>query len=350
MKKTLSLLASATALVCAAQMAQAEISVFDWSGYDDPGFFGSFVEKYGKNPNYAFYANDQEGYNKIRAGFQADLAHPCLGIMPKMVASGMIKPIDTSKIAAWDDLLPTLRSLSDVTDKDGKVWMLPFDWGNTGLIYRTDKFTPDQISLQMLADPSMMGKVSLPSGVEDAYTLAALSMGMTDWTGMTDEQFQQASEFLRKVHKNVLFYWSDQGQLDAAIKSGEIEAAWAWNATELALKAENIPVQLVRDPNVGVSSWACGYVHLTNGTGSEEEVYDYLNALADAESGKYLIESWGYAHSNAKAYTMADQEAVTAYGYQDVENFLGTSLFGVSLSNDLSAKMLAEYEKIKAGF
>ncbi len=350
MKKTFLRLVSASAMVMMAASAQAQINVFDWSGYDDPGFFNAYVEKYGANPNFSFFANDQEGYNKIRAGFQADLAHPCLTLLPKMRAAGMIEPIDTTKITNWNDLLPMLRNLSDVTDADGKVWMLPFDWGNTGLIYRTDKIDAAKVSLKLLADPSMMGKVSMPASVEDAYALGALAIGMTDWTNMTEEQFTQASDFLREVHKNVLFYWSDQGQLDAAIKSGEIEAAWAWNATELALKAEEIPVKLVRDPSIGVSSWVCGYVHLTNGAGDDQEVYDFLNALTDAQSGKYLIESWGYAHANAKAYGLADPDAVAAYGYQDVEGFLGTSLFSVSLPNDLSAKMVAEYEKIKAGF
>lgn len=350
MKHKLTRLTSVVVLVLTAVSAEAEITVFDWSGYDDPGFFGSFVEKYGAIPSYSFYANDQEGFNKLRAGFQADLAHPCLGVMPKLRAAEMIKPIDSSKIEAWDDLLPALRDLSDVTTEDGQVWMLPFDWGNTGLVYRTDKINSGQVSLQLLADPSMMGKVALPTNVEDAYTLGALAIGMTNWTQMTDEQFKEASDFLRKVHQNVRFYWSDQGQLDAAIKSGEIEAAWAWNATELALKGEGIPVEMVRDPEVGVASWVCGYVHLNSGSGSDAEVYDFLNALADAQSGKYIIEAWGYAHANSEAYDIADQETVSAYGYQDVEGFLGESLFGVSLPDDLSAKMVAEYEKIKAGF
>lgn len=345
--KALTIAATLGGLAATGALAD-QITVFDWSGYDDPGFFNSYVEKHGGPPNFSFFADDHEGFNKLRSGFKADLAHPCSGLIGKMRAADLIEPIDTSRIDAWGEVLPTLANLPAVSS-DGQVWMLPFDWGNTGLVYRTDLVT-DDINLQTLADPSMAGKVSLPDVVEDAFSLAALAVGVTDWSQMTDEKFKEASDYLRAVHQNVRFYWSDQGQLDAAMKSGEIHAAWAWNATELALIFDGVAAQMIRDPEVGVASWACGYVDLKDGTGNDAQVYDFLNALTAAESGKYLIEAWGYAHSNAQSYAIADQEAVAAYGYSDPEGFMAASLFGFDVSNEMAAKMLKEFERIKAGF
>jgi putative spermidine/putrescine transport system substrate-binding protein/spermidine/putrescine transport system substrate-binding protein len=350
MKKITLALSLLSASAFAVPAIAGEITVFDWSGYDDPGFFEAYVEKYGEAPDFSFFADDQEGFNKLRAGFSADVAHPCLNTMPKFRAADLIKPIDTSRIAAWGKLLPALTGLSDFVDEDGNVWALPFDWGNTGLMYRTDKIDQDQATLQLFANPSMIGRVSLPDGYVDAYALAALAIGVKDWRGMTDDQFEQASNFLRSVHPNVRFYWSDQGQLNAALKSGEVDVAWAWNATELGLMGEGVPVAMVRDSDVGVASWACGYVLLKNGNGSDEAVYDYLNAISDVAAGKYLIEAWGYAHANAEAYTAADQEVVKAYGYGNVEGFLSESLFTVSVPQELDAKMIKEFERIKAGF
>ncbi|WP_170574068.1 hypothetical protein [Ruegeria atlantica] len=31
-----------------------QITVFDWSGYDDPGFFNAYVEKHGGAPDFSF--------------------------------------------------------------------------------------------------------------------------------------------------------------------------------------------------------------------------------------------------------------------------------------------------------
>ena len=46
---------------------------------------------------------------------------------------------------------------------------------------------------------------------------------------MTDAQFEEASDFLREVHKNVRLYWSDTTEIVQALSGGEVDLAWAWN-------------------------------------------------------------------------------------------------------------------------
>ena len=57
----------------------------------------------------------------------------------------------------------------------------------------------------------------------------SLAIGLKDWTTMTDEQFKQASDFLREVHKNVRLYWTDNTEIVQAMSGGEVDLAWAWN-------------------------------------------------------------------------------------------------------------------------
>ncbi|MEX0301487.1 MAG: spermidine/putrescine ABC transporter substrate-binding protein, partial [Leisingera sp.] len=67
-------------------------------------------------------------------------------------------------------------------------------------------------------------------------------------------------------------------------------------------------------------------------------------------SGKYIIESWGYAHSNADAFAAADPELVKTYGFADVNSFFEGSLFFDAVKPELEGRMLKEFERIKAGF
>lgn len=329
--------------------ADSNIKVLDWSGYEDSGFFASYVAKYGEDPQYSFFADEEEAFTKIRAGFDADLAHPCIGSVQKWTDAGLIKPLDTSRIKDWDKILPSIKNIKSIM-QDGKVMMLPFDWGNEGLIYRTDKISSDTISINTMVDPRYQGQLSLPDIVTSAYGLASLAIGMRDWSEMTEEQFDQASAWLRKAHKNVRFYWSDPGQLDQALTSGEVLMGWGWNGTVQNLQANNTDVVMMQDTDKGLSTWVCGYVQLNNGKASDDEVYDMLNSLASTESGKYLIEAWGYAHANTEAYTAADQEIVKGYGYEDPEKFIkGTLVTGV-LPQSIETKMIKEFERIKAGF
>lgn len=327
-----------------------DLKVFDWSGYEDENFYLGYKEKHGGAPSYTYFASQEEGYNKLRAGFEADLAHPCTDGVVKWADSGLLQPIDTARLENWDDLIPTIRDVKGIRH-DGKTWMVPFDWGNTGLIYRTDLISEDEIGLRLLASPEYKGKVLVPDSPSSAYAMAALATGTKDWGNITEAQVDRASEFLREVHPNVRFYWSDTGQFDQAIASGEAVMGWAWNQSEINLIGDGQPVRMVKDTDKGVATWVCGYVHLAGATAPDDQVYDLLNALTDAASGKYIIEAWGYAHSNARAYGDVDPALIAQYGFDNPAKFFSGSLvFDPVLNPDLEAKMAKEFERIKSGF
>ena len=81
-----------------AHAASDKLVIFDWAGYEDPGFFDDYMKKYGKAPDYSFFADEEEAFQKIRTGFRADLAHPCSQSAVKWREAGIIEPIDTSQI------------------------------------------------------------------------------------------------------------------------------------------------------------------------------------------------------------------------------------------------------------
>ena len=348
---TIGALALSTAFTAGSALADAgALTVFDWSGYEDPGFFGTYVEAHGGPPSYTFFGSQEEAFTKLQSGFTADLAHPCSDAVRKWHAAGLLQPLDTTKLKNWDALMPEIKNVDGIMIDD-QVWMMPFEWGNTGLIYRTDKISDDKISLQLMADPAYQGKVSLADAASNAYALAALATGnAANYTNMTDEQFKEASDFLRSVHPNVRFYWSDAGQLDQAMSSGEVDMGWAWNQSELNLIWNNTPAKMMRDVDKGIATWVCGYVHLKSSTTPVDQIYDLLNALSEPASGKYIIESWGYPHANAEAYPISDQATIKQYGFDDPKSFFEGSLFFDAVNPELEAKMLKEFERIKAGF
>ena len=329
--------------------AGADLTVFDWSGYEDQGFYGDYMEKYNEAPSYTFFGSQEEAFTKLQSGFTADLAHPCTDATKKWVAAGLLKPLDTSRLIHWDKLSSSLREMDGIV-VDGQVYMMPFEWGNTGWIYRTDIISADEISLQLATDPKYKGKVAIGDAASNAYAFAALGAGVDNYTDMNDEEFKRASDFLRKVHPNVRFYWSDAGQLDQAIANGEVLMGWAWNQSELNLQGNNVPAVMMRDVDKGIATWVCGYVHLTSSTQSDDQIYDMLNALSSAQSGQYIVEAWGYAHANTEGMAAVAPETLKAYGFDQANEFFENSLFFEAVEPALEAKMLKEFERIKAGF
>lgn len=333
-------------------LAADDLTVFDWSGYEDPNFHPAYTAKHGGSPTFAFFADEDEALAKLMAGFKADIAHPCSQTVVKWRDAGLLEPLDTSRIAGWDDLMPGITGMKDlVTTADGKAWMLPFDWGNTALVYRTDKVPEEDVrSLQVFADPKYQGRVSIGDNVDDAYALASLAIGLKDWTQMTDEQFSQASDFLRAVHKNVALYWTDGTEIAQAMAGGDVDIAWAWNEAAVALARDGVPAELKKDTKEGLSTWVCGYVKLKDGEGSDDLAYDYLSAVNAPEVSAYLVNEWGYGHANDKGMKAIPADQLQAKGYHDVGQFVANTLFQAPVPNELKQRMIAEFEKIKAGY
>jgi len=351
---TLALASVLLAAVPGAAIAEdGELTIFDWSGYEEPAFHPRYVEKYGDSPTFTFFGDEDEAFEKLRSGFKADISHPCSQSVVKWRDAGLLQPLDTSRIAGWNDLIPGLMAMKDLaTTADGQAWFLPWDWGNTSLTYNTEKIKPEDVtSLKAFADPKFQDRVSLPDNVDDAYALASLVIGLKDWTAMTDEQFKQASDFLREVHKNVRIYWADSTEIVQALGGGEVDLAWAWNDAGTQLANEGRPFAMNKNTEEGVTTWVCGYVLLKDAPGNIDKAYDFLSAVNDdPEVAKYIVNDWGYGHGNARTMAAVDPEVLAAKGYADVDKFVDKTLFQSPLPPELKLRMIAEFEKIKAGY
>jgi len=344
-------LAGAFALTTGIAMAaDPDLVVFDWAGYEDPEFYTAYTAKNGDAPTFAFFGDEEEAFQKLRSGFKADAVHPCSQSVPKWIEAGLLAPLDTSRIERWNDLEPSFRDIP-AFQKDGKYYFVPVDWGNTASTYNTELLSDADVkSLQAFADPKHAGRISLPDNVDDAYALGFLAIGVKDWASATDEQFQQASDFLRKVHKNVRTYWPDGASLAQLMQSGEVYLAWAWNETFSTMSYEGHPIAMKRDTDEGSSSWVCGYSKLADAPGSEDKFYDFINAWLEPATVEYIVNSWGYGHSNAAVMATMSNEDLAAVGLETSDQLRAGTLWQGPVPSALREKMIAEFELIKAGF
>ncbi len=346
MKITMLLGAACVAALATAVTAQdADLLVFDYSGFEDPAFHQDYIAKHGQGPTFAFFGDEDEAFQKIRAGFAADVAHICAGSVSKWTESGIIEPWDISKIPAYGDLNSDLTG----TDIGGDAtYFIPTDFGSTAIAYNPDKVPAEDVaSLSVFTNPAYAGRLTLPDNVDDAYALAYLATGTDNWTNATDAQFEAASNWLREVHPNLRTYWTDPAELAQLLSSGEILVSWAWNETYPTMVEEGRPIGFQRETSEGSSLWLCGYVNLANGQGVEDKAYDYINAML-AESSVVPLLDAGYGSSNAAALnsqvTEADLEA-SGLGMINVP-----VLAQLPMSNEMRERQAETFELIKAGF
>ena len=344
------LLATATlalSLPSLARAADPDLTVFDWSGFEDPALFQPYVTKNGDSPTFAIFADDDEAFQKLTSGFKADVAHPCSQMIQKYRDAGIIEPWDVSRIPNYSEIDPRFKTSKVFADDTG-VWFIPTDYAYTAVAYNTtDVPAADVASLDVFLNPKYAGRISLPDNTDDIWALALLATGVSDWTTITEDQFTAAADWLRRVNPSVKAYWSDPSQLSQMMASGEVQVAWGWNDAIALLRAQDYPIGFQRQAKEGASSFTCGYINLKDGPGSEDKAYDFINAWLDHDSAKGLLSVIGYASANAVSMGMIDPALLKA---ADVDTVTTTLLAQTPIDPTMRDRMVTEFEQIKSGF
>ncbi len=333
-----------------AMAAGEQATYFTWGGYDVPELFQPYQAKNGALPDFATFGGSEEALTKMRGGFVVDVSHPCNQAMPRWVATDLFQPIDTSRLENWPDVIPSLVALEGNEAPDGKVWMSPFDWGQTSVTYRTDLFELEgEESWDMLWDPRYANQLgSLASG-GDAWWVGAIKAGVDFADIATDEAFEKIAAVMREQRPLIRTYTDDTTNLQQALASGEMVAAMTWNDSATTLKAEGVPVEFA-SPKEGALTWVCG-VMIHKEAPNLDRAYDVIDSLLSTESGQFLIDDYGYGHSNIKSFDTVSPERLTELGLsKNPDDVLSAGHFQVPQTQEWETKMNSMFEEIKAGF
>ncbi len=327
--------------------AAVDVNFFTWSGYDIPELFTKFAEKYGEDPTFSVFGEEEEALQKLRSGFTPDVSHPCSSNVRRWRDAGVIKPVDTSRIGNWPDMFPVLKHIRGV-QLEGETFMVPFDWGNTSIAYRADLVDIEEESYSILLDERYKGRMSMFDSAETATAIGGLLSGARDIFNMSDEEIDRAFEVVAKIHQNLRFYWTDPTQIAQALAAGELVASTAWNETSVTLKQQGIDVKYM-NPKEGILTWVCGLALVKDGPGDEQQKYDMIDAMLEPEVGEFMINEYGYGHSNEKSYELVDPVRIEELGVGNPAALLVRTKFFDEMPQQMREKVNAKFEQVKAG-
>jgi spermidine/putrescine-binding protein len=173
--------------------------VLEWSGYEAEDFWTDFKQAYPDvTVNFEIGASDADIYAKMAAGDQADLFHPYTGWLQFYVDEGMVAEIDTTRLANWDQVPDYFKAVGQL---NGKQYFVPFDWGFTSILYRTDKVDPeDATSWDLFWNPKYKGKISMWDGGSTPLRIAGLLIGAED---IDRETFERSMNIIVKHRSDI---------------------------------------------------------------------------------------------------------------------------------------------------
>ncbi|EET49473.1 ABC transporter substrate-binding protein [Thalassobium sp. R2A62] len=339
--------AALISLATAVSAEDPELLIFDWSGYEEADFYTKYTEENGVAPTFAFFGEEEEAFQKLRSGFRADVSHPCSQSVDKWRQAGLIEPWDLSKIPSYSTVADEYQTAPIFTDGDD-VYFIPADLGATAIAYNTEEVPAEDVaSLQVFHNEKYAGRLSLPDNVEDAFALAYLATGISDWTQATTDDVAAAADWLRTAHALNRAYWADGAELQQLMATGEVLVSWTWNEVPVTMVGEDFPIGFNRSPAEGSSVWFCGYVNLVDGPGSEDKAHQFMEAWLQPTTTDYIVNEWGYGHSNTQAMAGIGAETLEEVGLGEVDVPL---LAQLPMDNAIRELMIQEFEKIKVGF
>jgi putative spermidine/putrescine transport system substrate-binding protein/spermidine/putrescine transport system substrate-binding protein len=221
---------------------------------------------------------------------------------------------------------------------------MPWDWGYSIVGYNSDKLKLDNPTFDLLLAPETAGKVAMNAQFDVAIAVAGVLGGFADPFNPTPAEMEQLPDLWGRLVKQSRMLWNDRVEVEQAFASGEVVAGYLWADSVRTLRGQGIPIA-VAPP---LLTWVCGYALAADAPGSEDQAYDFLNALLDPAAGKVLIE-WGYGHSNRESFGLADPAVVKELGFDDIDGFFAQGRFFDEVNKDNRDNLIALWNKVQAG-
>ena len=319
------------------------VTVLDWPGYDQEMFWADFKATYPKaTVAFEIGQSDADIYGKMKAGDQADVFHPYTGWLQFYVDEGLAAEIDTSKLKNWAAVPDEFKAIGQV---GGKQYFVPWDWGFTSILYRTDKVTTPVDTWAALLDPAYKGHISMWDDGPGAVTVSSYIHGY-DETAITPQQLDAIkAEWIAQRDLNRT-YWASETELTAAMKSGEVWVAYAWQGAYATLVGEGVPVAYAT-PKEGRNSWVGVY-----GIRKDSPNYDLALRFLDAKlgelTGKNLVDNYYYGTATGTVMKSITDETLKQAFSVDDPSILQKTNFTPNLTAQQRDDWTAMWTEVKA--
>jgi spermidine/putrescine transport system substrate-binding protein len=346
-------LAGLTAAVCLAAatptMAKPanQVVLFNFENWGDPPFTAEYKKKFGAEPKYVIFADEDEAFSKMRGGFKPDVMGPCSYEFGRWQDAGLLRPIDVTKLSNWGKIPAALKNIPGMMKSPTEAWFIPQYWANTSVTYRQD-LAPEYAakeSYNILFDPKYKRRVAALDGVDDTVTLIAKAKGINPYA-MTPQNWVDLQKHLKAFVQNARFISSDETSLSQALASGEVVAAITWNQTWAALKREGVKVGFMNPPG-GMFTYVCGLVMHKDTTDPEKALALIDSGISDTAS-KHMVSVLSNGPANTSVMKSFTDKQLADFGLpRDIDAFFKQGTFQVRLKN--KEAIVKSWTEMRAG-
>jgi spermidine/putrescine-binding protein len=228
---------------------EPELNIYNWSDYISPEVIPGFEREFGVRVAYDTFESSEELLARLQAGASGyDLVVPTTYGVSALIATGLIAPLSTRYLANLGNLAPVFRGLPH--DPDNR-FTVPWQWGMTGIAWRTDRIADAPESWSVFLDRTLAGKMTMLDDPRDVLGAFLRYRGRS--VNSTDPaELAQAGRDAAAARRNLKAYLSApvKGQLIA----GDVWLAQLWDGDAAQARKEQ-PAIAWRLPEEGSTLW-----------------------------------------------------------------------------------------------
>jgi spermidine/putrescine transport system substrate-binding protein len=290
----------------------------------------------------AAFASGDETVAKLDGGFQADVVNVCVEDTVRMVNLGLLQPIDTSRIDAWDRMFPAFTGLEGVT-VDGEVFLAPMVGGTSGVMYNTEAIPEGVDSYATAFDERFAGRIGLDDDPLSGIAIAAMALGLEDPMDLDDAELEQVKAFL--IEKKPLLRSLTKGDSDISqlFQSGEVDVVIpGYKGSTVVLQNDGAPAEYALATE-GQLTWTCGYAIGANAQ-NIDAAYALINHYAQPETQGWQAENFFYLVSNQDTVDAVDEAVVEEAGLEDPGSFANAVPYSIPENYDAWQEVWREFK------
>ncbi len=320
-----------------------ELAFYDWEEDMPQSVLDAFTEEYGVEVTYLTYESQEEAEENIKAGEVYDVVVLENDAIPWLVADGLLGEIDYRNVPNFDNISVNFR---DLAYDPGNRHSVPFNWGTTGLVVRSDLVGELPTHWADLWDPRYAGKIAVRVDVPyDLIGLTLKSLGYSINSENPDE-LEAALERMLELRQAAFSIGSYAEDAVPALLSGEAVILVGWAEDVLLAREENEDIVYVL-PEEGTMLWGDNFVIPANSP-HKYTAEVFLNFLLRPDISAQITNENYYATPNEAAYPFIDpdilNDPVIFPPNEDLENaevFLPHSPEGDALWTEIWERFMA---------
>jgi spermidine/putrescine transport system substrate-binding protein len=290
--------APASAEPTPAPTPEAELFVYNYTGYIGDETIPSFEATYGVKVTYDIFDTYETMTAKISNGNSGyDITFATSVDVPGFLARELIQPLDLALIPNAANLAPEWQ---DPGYDPGNKHSMPYMWWTTGFAYDTEKIPEDLTSWAALWDARWKGKMAMLDDYREAFGAALIRLGYSVNT-TSDAELDAALELLQQQKPLLRKYTSDE---ITDLSGGDVWLSHAWGSDIYQVVQEKPSVKYVLPEEGGIRG--SDTMVLLAGAKHPIAAQLFINHMLDAQVSAANTNYIGYMGPNQAAKEFID--------------------------------------------